>query len=459
MPYRRAHVTLGLRAMTSEQDSERLLERERQLIAAPEPAPKRPQHDWERTKNILISVICAVLLLTGLALVAQRLSKILLIVVMAALIAYIAEPAVSRLGRVLPRLPAALLVYLAFLAILAGAGTWLTGQLVPQVSALAQDFPADVAQLQGWTASLETRVGQPGLISGQLGSLESGLKGVAATSLGTGLGFVGKAGDTVASIVLTLVISLYFALDASSIWKAVRGLVPAGHVYWFDFVEKQLNRIIGGYIRGQLLMALIIGGTTGLGMFVLGVRFPGVIGVAAFIFELVPMIGPILTGLLALIIAAFQGFPLVLYVLIFYVALQLVESNVLGPRISGHAVGLHPAASMLALVTGADLFGLWGAIMAVPIAGLAFVIVSAVVKQLRGEPVEGLIEPPKRWTKGRWGRAANSAQRLPSAAGIPDEGSRPVAQTAAAMLLEEKLEPSSIPTAMAIVLGAAPMTL
>ncbi|MFI5270293.1 MAG: AI-2E family transporter, partial [Chloroflexota bacterium] len=154
------------------------------------------------------------------------------------------------------------------------------------------------------------------------------------------------------SVILTLVISLYFALDASSIWGAVRSLVPAAQVYRFDFVEKQLNRIIGGYIRGQLLMALIIGSTTGLGMFILGVRFPVVIGVAAFIFELVPMIGPVMTGLLALIIAAFQGFPLVLYVLIFYVALQLVESNVLGPRISGHAVGLHPVASMLALVTG-----------------------------------------------------------------------------------------------------------
>jgi len=414
--------------MTSEQDHERPLDNETQLVAAPEPASQRSQHDWERTKNIIFSVIGAVLLLAGLALVAQRLSKILLIVLMAALIAYIAEPAVSRLGRVMPRLPAALLVYAAFLAIIAAAGFWLTRQLVPQVSALAQDFPADMAKLQDWIAALETRVGQPGLISGQLGSLQSGLQGAAGTSLGTGLGFVGKAGDAMASIVLTLVISLYFALDASSIWKAVRGLVPTGQVYRFDFVEKQLNRIIGGYIRGQLLMALIIGATTGLGMFVLGVRFPLVIGVAAFIFELVPMIGPVLAGLLALIIAAFQGFPLVLYVLIFYVALQLVESNVLGPRISGHAVGLHPVASILALVAGADLFGLWGAIMAVPIAGLAFVIVSAVVKQLRGEPVEGLIEPPKRWPKAHWRRAASGSRQPASAASVPHEVSFPPAQ-------------------------------
>src|SRR5579883_1744083 len=405
--------------MTSHPADERLPDSRTELVGAPEPLPKRPPHDWERTKNIIFSVIGAALLLVGLALVAQRLSKILLIILMAALIAYIAEPAVSRLGRLMPRLLGALLVYVAFLGILAGAGFWLARQLIPQVSALAQDFPADIAKLQGWIGSLEARVGQPGLISGQLGGLQAGLQGAAGTSLGTGLGFVGKAGDAVTSIVLTLVISLYFALDASSIWRAIRALVPAGQVYRFDFVEKQLNRIIGGYIRGQLLMALIIGVTTGLGMFALGVRFPVVIGVAAFIFELVPMIGPVLTGLLALIIAAFQGFPLVLYVLIFYVALQLVESNVLGPRISGHAVGLHPVASILALVTGAELFGLWGAIMAVPIAGLAFVIVSAVVKQLRGEPVEGLIEPPKRWPRARWRRAAGSPSRSPAPGSVP----------------------------------------
>src|SRR5438105_7584681 len=114
------------------------------------------------------------------------------------------------------------------------------------------------------------------------------------------------------------------------------------------------------------------------------------------------MVGLFLAGLVAMSIAAFKGFPLVLYVLIFYVLLQLVESNVLGPRISGHAVGLHPVASIVALVAGADLFGLWGAVTAVPLAALTFVIVSAVIKQLRGLPVEGLIEPRKHWAPVRW---------------------------------------------------------
>jgi len=378
--------------------------------------------DWERVKNIVFSIIGLVLLMAGLALVAARLSKVLLIVVMAALIAYIAEPAVSRLGRVLPRLAAAIVVYIAFLAVVVGADMWLIQQLLPQVSALAQDLPSDVAKLQTWIASMEASVGQPGLLSSQLAGLGDAVKGGSGATVGTGLSVVAKAGDALATVVLTLVISLYFALDASVIWRAIRGLVPRAQVYRFDFAETQLSRIVGGYIRGQLVMALIIGASTGLGMLALGVRFPLVIALAAFVFELVPMVGPVLAGLLALSIAAFQGFPLVLYVLIFYVVLQLIESNVLGPRISGHAVGLHPVASILALVAGADLFGLWGAIMAVPLAGLMFVIVSAIVKQLRGQPVEGLIEPRKHWAPVRWrpsirrGRPSTAEEAQPRAA-------------------------------------------
>ncbi|HEU0167300.1 MAG TPA: AI-2E family transporter [Chloroflexota bacterium] len=375
--------------------------------------------DWERIKNIIFSTIGAVVLLAGLALVAQRLSKVLLIIVMAALIAYIAEPAVSRLGRVLPRLAAAIAVYVAFLALVAGAGMWLVQQLAPQIAALAQDLPSDIAKVQVWVAAIETSVGQPGIISSQLGGVADALKGGSGATVGTGLGFLVKAGDTLTTIVLTLVVSIYFVLDAGVIWKAIRKLVPKAQVYRFNFAETQLNRIVGGYIRGQLLMALIIGASTGVGMFALGVRFPLVIALAAFIFELVPMVGPVLAGLLALSIAAFQGFPLVLYVLAFYAVLQLVESNVLGPRISGHAVGLHPVASILALVVGADLFGLWGAIMAVPLAGLAFVIVSAVIKQLRGEPVEGLIEPRKHWAPVRWPKTSRRGRSLPAEEAAP----------------------------------------
>ena len=84
---------------------------------------------------------------------------------------------------------------------------------------------------------------------------------------------------------------------------------------------------------------------------------------------------------------------LVAWVLAYYLTVQLVESNVLGPRISGRAVGLHPAASLLALITGAELFGFWGAVLAVPLAGLIYVVGAAIVHHVTGRAAIKMVEP------------------------------------------------------------------
>jgi len=87
------------------------------------------------------------------------------------------------------------------------------------------------------------------------------------------------------------------------------------------------------------------------------------------------------------VISLTQPFPLVVYVIIFFVVMQVIENNVLAPRITGGAVGLHPVAALLAIVIGADLGGVVGALFAVPFAGVASVLIAAVWKGWRGEPV------------------------------------------------------------------------
>ncbi len=89
------------------------------------------------------------------------------------------------------------------------------------------------------------------------------------------------------------------------------------------------------------------------------------------------MLGPILSALPALAVAAFLPFPTILWVLLFFVIVQQIESNVLAPRITGHAVGLHPVGAILALLAGLELGGILGALFAVPIVGFLWVMVSA----------------------------------------------------------------------------------
>ena len=111
-------------------------------------------------------------------------------------------------------------------------------------------------------------------------------------------------------------------------------------------------------------------------------------GVLAFLAELVPLVGPFLAAIPAMVIAVFQSFGLMVEVTFFFVIMQMVENNVIRPRITGPMVGLHPIEALLALVIGGTVAGFWGALFAVPAVGIAVVLLTVLYKAWRGEPLE-----------------------------------------------------------------------
>jgi predicted PurR-regulated permease PerM len=137
-------------------------------------------------------------------------------------------------------------------------------------------------------------------------------------------------------------------------------------------VEGEARRVFGSYLRGQLILGLIVGTLSAVAYLVLGVPYAVFLGVLAGILELVPIVGPIVAGAAAALVALTQPFPLVLWVVLVAIAIQQIENNLLVPRISGQAVGLHPLAALLAVLIGVELAGLAGAIFAVPLTGLGW---------------------------------------------------------------------------------------
>jgi predicted PurR-regulated permease PerM len=117
-----------------------------------------------------------------------------------------------------------------------------------------------------------------------------------------------------------------------------------------------------------------------------GLPYAVVLGVLAGLFELVPMFGPILSVIPAVLVALFMPFPTVIWVVLFFLVIQQVENNVLAPRISGHAVGLHPLGAMFALLAGFQLAGLLGGLFAVPLAGVLWVLLGAAYRNVVTEP-------------------------------------------------------------------------
>ncbi len=145
-----------------------------------------------------------------------------------------------------------------------------------------------------------------------------------------------------------------------------------------QFFLATLQRIVGGYIRGQLLLCTLIGVLVGVGMQVIGVPYALLLGVLAFVFEFVPVLGTLFSGALCVLLALTKGWVIALIVLAYFVVVHVIEGDVVGPRIVGKAIGLHPVVSLAALVAGAELFGIWGALFAAPIAGVIQVLLTAV---------------------------------------------------------------------------------
>jgi predicted PurR-regulated permease PerM len=147
-----------------------------------------------------------------------------------------------------------------------------------------------------------------------------------------------------------------------------------------------VNRVIGGYVRGVLTLALLVGVLVGVGLAVLGVPYAALLGVLGFFMEFVPVLGVFISGAAALLLAVAEFREVVwpLIVLVYFVVIHVIEGDVVGPRIMGRAVGIHPATGLVALVAGTEVFGVWGALFAAPLAGLLQAIALAAWLEFRG---------------------------------------------------------------------------
>jgi predicted PurR-regulated permease PerM len=172
-----------------------------------------------------------------------------------------------------------------------------------------------------------------------------------------------------------------------------------------------MNRTIGSYIRGQLLLGLVVGTLAALGLFLLGVPFQILLGIVAGLTELVPIIGSWIGGAVAVLVTLATTPEKVIWVILLYLGIQVLENSFLVPRIQGNALNLHPIAVMIVIVVGSHLFGLWGVILGPLLVAAARDVIKYFIDQWNRPPlssvpledIEVADEPPQwsnRQTKG-----------------------------------------------------------
>lgn len=331
---------------------------------------------WARRAFICITLIGGVAL-GSLALWAiAHVVRAVLLVVIAALLAYALAPIVSWLRQWLPRWLALLVVYIGLLVIVGLFGYLVVTAAIAQLTTVVAQARVFLTPGQhGTAAPYILLLERLGLSRAQIAA---GIQGMASQLETIGHDVVpvltGLANGTL-DMILILVLSVYLLMDGARVGRWLRTGTPRRYRPRITSFLNTFQRVVGGYIRGQLLLSVLIGVLVGGGMAVLQVPYALLLGLMAFVLEFIPILGTLVSGVVCVLVALTNGWLLALIVLAYFVVVHVIEGDVVGPRIVGRAVGLHPVVSIVALIAGAELFGLWGALFAAPVAGVAQAVI------------------------------------------------------------------------------------
>lgn len=309
--------------------------------------------------------------------------NVLLLFVFAAIIALLLTPVIDAMESVAGfkghRTVAVLLLYIVIIAIIGAAIALVAPVLVGQ----AKQLPALEARAVAFGRAIQDLIHNAG-IPLNLG-LPSGPTGIPTGVIGSAVGILTGTLGTLISLLLVFVISIYLLAEGRELIATLRKLVP-GHEDMYDFILVALGTTFAQYARGQLTMSLVMGTYTAVAMTVIGVPYALVVGILTFFLEFLPLVGaPIGMGVAVVIALIFKGPLVALLALGFAVGGHAIEAYILGPRVTGSATRIHPLVAMAALLIGAELGGILGALFAVPIAAVLNVFLGAFYRARRGE--------------------------------------------------------------------------
>jgi predicted PurR-regulated permease PerM len=318
---------------------------------------------------------------------AKAAGKVLLLFIIAALIALILNPAVALVQRGrMPRGLAVLLVYLAFFVGLAGIGVLLANPISNQVRTFTNNLPTITNEANKKLAEFETTLNQNGFHvhivkpgKTALQSIQAKVTKSASKFLSFGGALLTEVANAIFNLVLIFVLSVYMLLYGRQIGALIRRVMPPGDGSRADDYPTLVQRAVSRYVGGQLLFSAIMGASAGLSLYIFGVlgifpdgsKYAVAFGVFYAVMELVPYIGPILGALPAVLVALFTNPITAVWVVLLFIGLQQLEGHVVAPQLFGHTLRINPLLVIFALLTGLEVNGIFGALVALPILSVA----------------------------------------------------------------------------------------
>jgi len=182
------------------------------------------------------------------------------------------------------------------------------------------------------------------------------------------LNIVAAVFGNLALIITTLILSFYLTVNRAGVEKFLRIILPIIYEDYIVGIYLRARKKMGRWLQGQILLMLVVGAATTIGLWILGVKYSLILGILAGVLEIVPIVGPIFSGTIAFLVAISESWILGLYVIILFLVIQQAESHLLIPLIMRKTVGISPVVVVIALLAGSQIAGLVGIILAVPTA-------------------------------------------------------------------------------------------
>ena len=298
--------------------------------------------------------------------------------ILAGAIVFLLNPVVTGLQRRgVPRAAGAGLAYLGVLGTIIVAGALIVPVAADQADELSDDWPEIQDKAEGWIDDVAGAL-EGTFLEFTREELEEAFNDDNATfrqQLNQARDIGVRVFHVLLILLLAPIIAFYLLVDAPHIRDVLESLVPEQARPEVDHVAKRLNRAIGGFFRGQLVVALIVGVMCSIGLFAIGLKFWFLVGMIAGLFNVVPLIGPWVGGVPGLVIALATGSSLqAIGVVVVMVVVQQFDNHFITPQVMQRAVQLHPAAVVLALLAGGSLGGFFGLLLAVPVAAVLKII-------------------------------------------------------------------------------------
>ncbi len=317
----------------------------------------------------------------GVVLLFLRLIDVLIIAFVALVIAITLRPMVSALHhRGISKVLALVLIYLGILGVLGGTFFLVIPVLLDQGGALIRGLPQMYASL---VASLAANPAEPIRTLAQLlptgSQLASQLQAVSGVILSGALGIGMGVVTFLTQIVSIVALSIYLTLGQSRLERFWLSLAPPAWRPELLSVWREIESHLSGYVRGEILLMASVGVLAGLGYWVVGLPFPLALGALAGLLEFVPMIGPTLGAIPAVLVALTISPHTALLVVVYSIVIQVAENNFLVPRLMGHSVGVSPVVVILAIFAFSSLLGVIGAFLAIPLAAILQVLMDHLV--------------------------------------------------------------------------------